>query len=71
VGPLMAGTSMLRIEVTSSVSRKMTVDIPVELEGTANEDKNGKKDTGNGSGMVMTVVVVVEGCSGGGGGGGL
>jgi len=46
MGPLMTGTSMLRIEVISSVSRKMTVDIPVELEGKANKDKNAKKDTG-------------------------
>ena len=41
----------------------MTVDI-VELEGRANEDKNVKKDTEKGSGIVITVVVMVEGRSG-------
>jgi len=46
MGPLMAGTSMLRTDVISSVSRRITVDMPVELERKANEDKNGKKDMG-------------------------
>jgi len=48
VGPLMAGTSMLRTDVISSVSRRITVDMPVELERKANEPKNGKKDMGMG-----------------------
>lgn len=43
----------------------MTVDIPVEVEGKANKDKNvKKKDTGKGSEMVVTVAVV-EGFSSG------
>ena len=46
MGPLMAGTSMLRTDVISSVSRRMTVDIPVELERKANEDENAKKEMG-------------------------
>ena len=54
---------MLRTEVISSVSRGMIVDIQIELEGRANEDKNMKKDTGKGSRIVITVEVV-SGCNG-------
>jgi len=57
VGPLMAGTSMLRTEVISSVSRKMTVDIRIELEGKANEDKNVKKYMEKAAGVVAVAVV--------------
>jgi len=57
VGPLMAGTSMLRIEVISSVSRKMTVDIRIELERKANEDKNVKKYMKKAGGVVAVAVV--------------
>jgi len=57
VGPLMARTSMLRIEVISSVSRKMTVDIWIELEGKANEDKNVKKYMEKAGGVVAVAVV--------------
>ena len=57
MGPLMARTSMLRIEVISSVSRKMTVDIWIELEGKANEDKNVKKYMEKAGGVVAVAVV--------------
>jgi len=59
VGPLIARTSMLRIEVISSVSRKMTVlvDIRIELEGKANEDKNVKKYMEKAGGVVAVAVV--------------
>ena len=59
MGPLIARTSMLRIEVISSVSRKMTVlvDIRIELEGKANEDKNVKKYMEKAGGVVAVAVV--------------
>ena len=43
MGPLITGISILQIDVISSVSRRMTVDIPVEVEGKANEVKNVKR----------------------------